>query len=124
MEWNPDYLYRIRGTWTSRGNDQIIVFNLSNAVPAAFLDTSEDEEYIRKRRVSLCPEEWNDSFGEEFYDHTMLNDFYFLAPRSDWKAQAKSMVAPGFEQITTVSEEELLTSIENLRMRVGSIHAE
>ena len=33
MTWNPDYAYKIRGTWARRGKEQIIVFNLPNAVP-------------------------------------------------------------------------------------------
>lgn len=124
MEWNPDYLYRIRGTWVARGSDQIIVFNLTNAVPAAFVESTSDAEQreLRKKRVDLCPEEWNDSFGDEFYEYSIQNSFYFLAPRSDWKAQEKSVLAPGAEQITFLSDLELEESVANLRKRVGSIH--
>ncbi len=125
MEWNPDYLYRIRGTWAARGSDQIIVFNLSNAVPAAFLETeSEDGEAAKKRRVDLTPEDWNDSFGEEFYEYSLQNSFYFLAPRTDWKAQASSMAVPGQDQVTILTDAELEESMLNLRKRVGSRHGE
>ena len=125
MEWNPDYLYRIRGTWVARGSDQIIVFNLSNAVPAAFLETeAADSDTTKKRRVDLCPEEWNDSFGEEFYEYSLQNSFYFLAPRTDWKAQASSMPVPGQDQVPILSDAELEESMINLRKRVGSRHGE
>jgi len=125
MEWNPDYLYRIRGTWVARGSDQIIVFNLSNAVPAAFLEAeADDSDAAKKRRVDLCPEEWNDTFGEEFYEYSLQNSFYFLAPRTDWKAQASSIAVPGLDQVPVLTDAELEESMINLRKRVGSRHGE
>jgi len=125
MEWNPDYLYRIRGTWVARGSDQIIVFNLSNAVPAAFLEAETDDgDAAKKRRIDLCPEEWNDTFGEEFYEYSLQNSFYFLAPRTDWKAQADSIAVPGQDQVTILTDAELEESMINLRKRVGSRHGE
>lgn len=123
MQWNPDYLYRIRGTWVARGSEQIIVFNLANAVPAAFLETvTEETDTAKRRRVDLCPEEWNDTFGEDFYDYSLQNSFYFLAPRSDWNAQAPCMDVPGFSQYPVMTDSELKQSEINLRKRVGSIH--
>ena len=126
MEWNPDYLYRIRGTWVARGSDQIIVFNLTNAVPAAFLECEpeDSQEATKRRRVDLCPEEWTDSFGEDFYDYSINNSFYFLAPRSDWKVHAPSREAPGSFQHPIMSDAELEQSVINLRKRVGSRHGE
>ena len=126
MDWNPDYLYRIRGTWVARGSDQIIVFNLTNAVPAAFLerDPEDGSETSQRRRVDLCPEEWNDSFGEDFYEYSLNNSFYFLAPRSDWKVHEPSRLAPGSFDQPNMSDTELEQSVINLRKRVGSRHGE
>lgn len=79
MDWNPDYAYRVRGTWAKRGVDEIIVFPLQNAEPAAYMEVVDSEtEKVRRRRTTLCPEEWNDSFGEEFYDYALENSFYLL----------------------------------------------
>lgn len=119
MDWNPDYAYRVRGTWAKRGVDEIIVFPLQNAEPAAYMEVVNPEtEKVRKRRTTLTPEEWNDSFGEEFYDYALENSFYYLAPRTDWNAQAKSIVAPGVKQIAVLSQEELQASIEQLKEKV------
>lgn len=119
MDWNPDYAYRVRGTWAKRGVDEIIVFPLQNAEPAAYMEVVNPEtDKVRKRRTTLTPEEWNDSFGEEFYDYALENSFYYLAPRSDWNAQAKSIVAPGVKQIAVLSQEELRASIEQLKEKV------
>ena len=78
-------------------------------------EESEEAEETTKRRVDMCPEEWQDSFGDEFYDYAMDNSFYFLAPRSGWNAQAKSVLAPGFQQVEVRSQDELLASIDQLK---------
>jgi hypothetical protein len=121
MEWNPDYVYHIRGSWAARARDEIIVFTLSNAVPAAYMETvSKDAEETTRRRVDLCPEEWQDSFGDEFYDYALDNSFYFLAPKTDWKADNKSVAPPGMPQMEIKSDEDLDSSIEIIKSKVGS----
>ena len=114
MDWNPDYLYRVRGTWAKRGDEQIIVYNLANAVPAVLV-TPDGEDAAPRRRVELCPEEWTDDFGDEFYEHTLENGFYYITPNSEWRAQKESIPAPGMEQFTVPTADELQTSIELLR---------
>ncbi|MBE5851281.1 MAG: hypothetical protein E7298_14330, partial [Lachnospiraceae bacterium] len=121
MGWNPDYVYKIRGTWACRGNEQIIVFNLQNAAPAVIVTSQDEAHSASKRRVDLLPEEWEESFGPEFYEHTLENGIYFIAPNLEWNSQAKSIMAPGIEQFTVPSEEQLQLSIDNLtRGLVGS----
>ena len=115
MSWNPDYIYKIRGTWACRGSEQIIVFNLPNAMPAALLPVVDAEESTAKRRVSLCPEEWDDDFGAEFYEHTLENGFYYIAPNAEWHSQAKSILAPGIEQYAVTTPEQLQLSMESLK---------
>lgn len=114
MTWNPDYIYKIRGTWASRGNEQIIVFNLPNAVPVMTVPPENAEE-SRAKKVTLCPEEWADDFGEEFYEHTLENGFYYIAPNTEWHSQAKSVLAPGMEQFVSTTPEQLQMSIEELK---------
>ena len=118
MEWNPDYLYRIRGTWAKRGQDEIIVFNLVNATPAVLI-TQDTADNPVKRRVSMLPDEWTDDFGDEFYEHTLENGFFYLTPDADWHAQAESVPAPGIAQIRTPTAEDLQLSIEQLRREVS-----
>ena len=115
MGWNPDYVYKIRGTWACRGVEQIIVFNLLNAMPAVAAPSSENEDSTGKRRINLFPEEWDDDFGAEFYEHILENGFYYIAPNSEWHSQAKSILAPGIEQYAGTSPEALQLSIESLR---------
>jgi hypothetical protein len=125
MYWNPDYVYRIRGTWAARGADEIIVFNLSNAVPAAYMNSNiEDNDNVRRKRIALYPEEWRDTFGAEFYEYNLHNGFFFFAQNFDWKAQTKSAVVSGAAQMTAFTADDLQKSIVNLRNKVGSVHGE
>ncbi len=112
MQWDPEYVYRVRGLWAKRYSDQIIVFNLTNAVPMAKPDDTEDTQ--RKRRVVLYPDEWTDDFGEEFYEHVLENGFYYLAPDYEWRTNAESIPAPGMKQFQTPSADALQLSIETL----------
>lgn len=114
MNWNPDYSYKIRGTWASRGSEQIIVFNLPNAVPATLLPCEDGDASKAKRRVEFCPAEWDGEFGDGFYEHALDNGFYYIAPHTGWNSQARSILAPGMEQFSAASPEQLQISIENL----------
>ena len=102
-----------------RGQEEIIVFSLTNATPAMLIAPESDDAQSR-RRVSMCPDEWMESFGEEFYEHTLENSFFYLTPDTDWKAQAVSIPAPGIEQIIIPTPEELQMSIDLLMRGAGS----
>ena len=113
MEWDPEYIYRVRGTWAKRGPEQIIVFNLVNAVPAMLI-LPENSDSTTRRRTELCPAEWTEDFGDEFYEHVLENGFYYLAPDSEWRTTAESIPAPGMEQFAVPTSEQLQLTIENL----------
>ena len=124
MNWNPDYVYKIRGTWAARGSEQIIVFNLPNAAPSTFLPTDDGEGAKVKRRIEFCPEEWNGEFGDGFYEHALDNGFYYVAPNTEWNSQARSILAPGMEQFSSASPEQLQMSIDNLMRGIDTDHGE
>ncbi len=112
MKWNPDYVYKIRGLWAQRGNEQIIIFNLTKAIPAVLI-VSDDEEQSSKR-IELCPDEWADDFGEDFYDHIIENEFYYLALNSEWQTYASCIPAPGIDQYAVPGAEDLKRDMEKL----------
>jgi len=113
MEWDPEYIYRVRGIWAKRGTEQIIVFNLVNAVPAVLM-TADGEDSKARRRVELCPAEWTEDFGDEFYEHILENGFYYLVPDTEWRTAADSIPAPGMVQFTAPSAAELQLTMEDL----------
>lgn len=114
MKWNPDYTYKIRGVWAVQRTEQIIVFNLPNAIPAILMPLDDEENGKPRKRVSLCPEDMSHDFGDEFYEHTLENGFYYIAPRGEWKSQAQGIIAPGMEQFAPRSQEQLQMSIDDL----------
>ena len=124
MQWNPDYVYKIRGIWARRKTEQIIVFNLANAVPVIISDDETENSPKRKKRLELCPDEWNDDFGSEFYDHVLENDFYYLSPYSDWNADATSIPAPGIPRFAPPSLGDLQAHIEELRKETETPNAD
>lgn len=113
MKWDPEYIYRVRGIWAKRGSEQIIVFNLVNAVPAVLI-TPDGEDSKARRRVELCPAEWTEDFGDEFYEHVLENGFYYLAPDNEWRTSAVSIPAPGMEQFAAPTIAELQLTMERL----------
>lgn len=87
----------------------------TKAIPAVLI-VSDDEEKSKKR-VELCPDEWADDFGEDFYDHIIENEFYYLALTTEWQTYASCVPAPGIEQYAGSSEEELQRDMEKLMNR-------
>ena len=86
-------------------------------MPCAYL-TVEEPGTGRRRRAELCPEEWGDGFGEEFYAHAMENDFYYLTNSYNWNASAASRTVPGLNTIKVLSPQELLDRKTALRERL------
>ncbi len=123
MDWSPEYQYRIRGTWASSGQDEIIIFDAANAVPVVTIPGDRlDANARRPRRIDLLPEEWDSTFGEEFYAYSIQHGFYYLD--DSWNARMKSRLVPGCTKIVPVTEEELQMSIERIRRKAGAANAE
>lgn len=124
MDWNPEYLYRIRGTFIAAEKDKIIIFDAANAVPVVTIHRDGlATESKRPRRVDLLPEGWDSTFGEDFYAHSIHNQLYYPGSSGSWNARTKSRPVPGCTRMTPVSEEELQMSIENIRQRTGVANA-
>ena len=114
MGWNPDYSYRIRGTWVVKGSNQIIVFNLVNATPIMTIPAEEGQPKQTAKHVQLCPAEWDHDFGAEFYEHKIENGFYYIAPNMEWKPEADGVLAQGVQTFEPTTKEELQLTIDTL----------
>ena len=126
MDWNPDYAYRIRGAWAMRGRDEIIVFNLSQAVaiitcevPAAESQVAEEPAVMKKKRIVTFPEEWQVGFGQDFYDYSIQNQFRSADGRTDWNARAKSKPIADPAVPSLLSRADVQASIAELRINTG-----
>ena len=113
MGWDPDCIYKVRGTWMTRGDERIILFNLCSAVGAVLVEIP-GQDGVKKRRAEFFPEEWEGEFGDEFYDHIAENDIYYLSGDTEWRAGKASIPAPGIEQFSTPSEEDVKSLAEEL----------
>lgn len=113
MGWNPDFQYISRGTFLSQGKEKIIVFDVAGAISAAYVQCEEDG---KRKRVLVCPDEWNGSFGEDFYDFVIQNDLYYIRPSGLWGTQSKAvpLAKTGIEIPT---EDDVQASIDELKSR-------
>lgn len=117
LEWNPDYQYHIKGTWICRGHEEIIMFDTSKAISATYIDCETEER--KPKRVLLCPEEWNDSFGEDFYDFCIQNSFYYIRSGSNWDTQAKGVAVYKSVRSGISTEKELISEIQGIKAGMG-----
>ena len=117
MDWNPDYNYKILGTAIEKMNDQIIIFNLPNAMPSIVI-AEEDGDEQRKRRMKICPEEWGDSFGSEFYDFSLDNSLYYAPVNQSWGISQKSRPVNGQISFSLLTPQEVLENATLIRTRL------
>lgn len=118
MDWNPDFNYRILGTWIEKGPDCIMTFNLMKAMPIVEITNAEEQESIRKRRMAVCPEEWEESFGDEFYEFSMDNELYYLKSVPSLQSSVKCRDVEGQQQLLLLSREEIIESAAQIRTGV------
>lgn len=119
MDWEPDYGYKVLGTLIEKGNEQMVVFNLDGAVPNMVIKEEVDSKKSRKR-VVICPEEWGDSFGDEFYEFSMENSLYYSPRYSDLRLSEKSIPVDGQLSFDLMTGPEVLQMAEKLRKKAGN----
>lgn len=117
MEWDPDFSYRIIGSWIKRGNDQIIIFKLENALPIVIYEDMDENEETVKHRVPVCPDEWEESFGQEFYAHGVDGIIGMPSPNSDWGINTKSKVVDGQLSYELMSKEDIADEFSDLKLK-------
>lgn len=117
MEWNPDYSYKVIGTWIEKGADQMVYFNLANAMPSVVIEPDSEEK--RRTRKTICPDEWGDSFGTEFYDFSIENGIYYLPSGNALNTSVKCQAVDGQASISVMPFEQLMVEADTLKTRMG-----
>ena len=113
-------MYKVFGTLIEKGSEQIVIFNLSGAMPN--ITVTEELENTHKtvhRKVDICPEEWGNSFGEEFYNFSMDNMLYYMPKDTNLKANEKSRPIEGQLPFEVMDGAEVLQFAENLKQKAG-----
>ena len=121
MNWEPDYGYKVLGTLIEKGNEQMVVFNLDGAVPnMTVCEKDEKTDSVVKKRVMICPEEWGDTFGEEFYDFSLENALYYSSNQSDMRISEKSKPVEGQLSFSIMSGNEVMQFAQRLKNKAGN----
>lgn len=117
MDWDPEYAYRVRGVWASNGCNEIIAFSLKDALAVVTCEVeTEDGTPSRKKQIETFPEEWGESFGSDFYEHSVRNLFH---GQKDWKADVKSRPINSDNQLSLLSLDELQSNLGQLKRNLG-----
>ena len=88
-------------------------------MPSALPCTLIDKEEKRRQYVAVCPEEWGDSFGNEFYDFSLDNCLYYAPVNDNWRIQQKCKAIEGQLSFNLMSNEELLDTAEYIKENIG-----
>jgi len=120
MGWNPEYTYRVRGSWYKQRDEQIIVFDLDQPEIMITCDTtgpqnSSSQETSVKKRLTTYPEDWKTSFGLPFYEYQIRNQCLELGSRSSWNSNAKCKPVPSRIKIDLLTPTDLEDTISQLR---------
>ncbi len=120
MGWNPEYAYRVRGSWYKQRDEQIIVFDLDQPEIMITCDTtgtqnSSSQEISVKKRLTTYPEDWGTSFGLPFYEYQIRNQCLELGSRSGWNSNAKCKPVPSRIKIDLLTPTDLEGTISQLR---------
>ena len=123
MDWNPEFTYRILGTAIEKGNDQIIIFNLPTAMPIlVYKEEVEGTNEFKRKRIQMCPDEWGDSFGEEFYDFSLENSLYYSPVNTQWRVGEKCRAVNAPEGFTIPTVKEVLRDADQLKLHWEETH--
>ncbi len=122
LGWEEECQYKVLGQVYGKGEEQILMFDLSDAV---LLYVDEEEEYLdeknekkRMRKMIAYPAEWADSFGEGFYKSEAVTEYetsFELKPATENNEAVYSLAEEG---VTT--NEEAAKQIKNVLKTIGA----
>ena len=81
-----------------------------------------ESEAKRIKHMAVCPEEWEDSFGDEFYRFSVDNDLYYAPHNEPLNTGEKSQPVEGQLKFHLMSGSEIMDTAEKLRIKVGENH--
>ncbi len=110
--WNQNYRYRAGGVRRQRGEESILIFDLTETeilIPAELLEEFQQQNDIsnlefsplhlpgRKQTILAYPQTWADSFGNEYYRHTQAAETSDIDLDGLWNITASGNVYSGSE---------------------------
>ena len=68
----------------------------------------------------VCPEEWGESFGEEFYDFSLDNALYYSPQNADLRISEKSKPVDGQLSFPLMSGDEIIEMANKIKAKAGN----
>ena len=118
MEWDPEFHYRVFGTWIKKDDDCIMIFNLTESVP--FISYKENSSN-KKRETAVCPEGWGDTFGEEFYHFSLENNLYYSREKAGWNSRTECKCIEEHPAVRIMSPMELKECAAGLKRKTEQL---
>ncbi len=129
--WNTDFKYRISGSLFQKNNEAVYIFNMNEAeafIKQAALtgeSSGESKEDTVKplsfsgTRVRAVPQEWMDSFGNQYYLHKHNFPPVESQSENDWKIRLEGQLfetgeklrVTGFDELKRFISQELSRSV-------------
>lgn len=131
--WDIDFKYRVRGTRHQKGNESILLFDMSETevfIPTSIEDYDDDGEIIKipqkildegtspvtgtATRVCGFPEDWATGFGITFYRHAQIQELRYLAENGEWMidSEGEPFVTRDPDPVNRTPTQELESGIE------------
>lgn len=119
FDWNADFKYRISGSLFEKDGESVYIFNLNEAeafIKPYMLDseagTGEDGLPVKPlsmsgKRVRAIPQEWMNSFGNQYYLHQHNFPSVESQSEDDWKIRMEGQLFETGEKIHVTSFDEL-----------------
>jgi site-specific DNA recombinase len=124
LGWNTSYKYRIRGLKKEKGNEPLLIFDLSET--EVFISQENEKNDLEpisenvklftagpKKDIMAFPYSWADSFGNNYYRQAQINELLILNAK-EWKINMEG-IAYNSEELNTTTVEELQNGIETLK---------
>lgn len=125
MNWNPDYKYRIRGNLSSKYNNALIMFNMSEMEVFISQDSSKQDVKRNilnklkpfttgpKKDIVAFPENWANAFGENYYRQAQINELANWNKQPDWNI-AEEGVPYSTSDLEVTNHNDICEHIQNL----------
>ena len=129
MNWNPSYKYRIRGSFSSKYNNELIIFNMRET--EVFISQSNSEKDVNqnilkklkpftagpKKDIVAFPENWANAFGENYYRQAQINELANWNKKSEWNI-SETGISYSTNESDVTSHNEICRNIQILTQEI------
>jgi DNA invertase Pin-like site-specific DNA recombinase len=97
MGWNEMWKYKFMADCFMRGEERMLMFNLSEPEFQFVEEITENDEIKARIRRLLQPGEWQDEIGADYLSRIVASRRAFALSLDDWKLGAPAKTVDGFD---------------------------